>query len=104
MIESIWNKTYHHGNIKGLPGLSLLTAVNADNGKHWLVAELRISQTADAINLTTTASLTPAQMRELGVMLIAQARRVEDELIPLLHPEPELIPFTLYHEPEEAVA
>jgi hypothetical protein len=101
---SIWNQTYHHHAIKGLPDLALLTAVNEDTSKRWLVAELSITQSAGAINLSATASLTPAQMRELGVALIAQARRVENDLIPLLHPEPELIPFQLYHEPEEVAA
>ncbi len=101
---SIWNQTYRHHAIKGLPDLALLTAVNEDTSKRWLVAELRITQRAGAIDPMAAATLTPAQMRELGAMLIAQARRVEDELIPLLHPEPELIPFHLYHEPEEVAA
>lgn len=102
---SIWQKTYHRNTVKGLPGLELVTAVNArENGERYLVVNLEIASHGDATTLTATASLTPSQMRELAVALIAQARRVEDELIPLLHPEPELIPFQLYHEPEETPA
>lgn len=102
---SIWQRTYYRTTIKGLPGLDLVTAVNSrENGERYLVVNLGIASHGDATNLTATADLTPAQMRELAVALIAQARRVEHDLIPLLHPEPDLIPFRLYHEPEEAMA
>lgn len=102
---SIWQDTYHRSTIKGLSGLDLVTAVNdRENGERYLVVNLQIAACAEATNLTATADMTPAQMRELAVALIAQARRVEYELIPLLHPQPEIIPFQLSHEPEEATA
>jgi len=102
---SIWQDTYHRNTIKGLPGLDLVTAVNdREDGKRYLVVNLQIAAHGAATNLTATADLTPAQMRELAGALIAQARRIEHDLIPLLHPEPDLIPFRLYHEPEEAMA
>lgn len=102
---SIWQKSYHCATIKGLPGLDLVTAVNATaDGDRYLVAKITITAHSAALKVSAGADLTPAQMRELGLALIAQARRVETELIPLLYPAPAIIPFQLYHEPEEASA
>jgi hypothetical protein len=47
-------------------------------------------------------NLTPEKMRDLAGLLNQHAARIEAELIPLLHPEPEIIPFQFYHEPEAA--
>lgn len=105
---NIWKDTYRNITLKGLPGVELLTAVNSttddDDQSRYLVARLSIEARSDAVHVIARADMTPAQMRELAVSLIAQARRIEDELIPLLHPAPEIIPFRLHHEPEEAAA
>lgn len=105
MIESIWSKTYQSHKVPGLEAVSVTTAIHGESPlPRTLIAdlELRSGRCGDQTQSRVDVAMTPAQMRALAGLLTAAAQRVEDELLPLLHREPELIPFTLTLEPEAA--
>lgn len=96
MIESTWSKTYRKQALPGLTVVSIVTAIHGDPPiDRTLVADLQIRQTGGGVDTRVDVPMTPTQMRALAGLLTAAAQRVEDELIPLLHPKPDLIPFTL---------
>lgn len=97
MIESIWSRTYQADKVPGLEMLSITTAIHGEPPlSRTLVAdlELRAGRSGDQTRTSVGVPMTPAQMRALAELLTAAAQRVEDELLPLLYREPELIPFT----------
>ncbi len=105
MNETIWDQTYRRDDIPRLHGVSVLTALSEHTpGQRALVAQLDITLNHDAfaVEVCATVKMAPAQMRALAELLRTHADRVEHELIPLLAPAPEIIPFQLYTEPEAA--
>lgn len=105
MENDIWMTTYQRDKLAGLPGVTLLSAVNQrDDGTRWLCAELAIDPggRSDAIRTAIEIRMTPAQMRALPDLLQAHATRIETVLMPQLHPAPTIIPIALYREPETA--
>lgn len=96
MIESIWSKTYQSHKVPGLEAVSVTTGVHGDTPlTRRLVADLEIRVAINHCTTRVDVAMTPAQMRALAGLLTAAAQRVEDELLPLLYREPEVIPFTL---------
>jgi hypothetical protein len=96
MIESTWNKTYRRQALPGLTVVSVVTAVHGDYPINpTLVADLQIRQAGGGVDTRVDIPMTPAQMRALAGLLTEAASRVEDDLLPLLEREPDIIPFTL---------
>jgi hypothetical protein len=101
--KDIWDKTYRRDAVAGIKTISLMTVVSEYTpGERKLKAELEIATHSADVTVAATARMTPTQMRALADLLRLHADRVEHELIPLLSPTPEIIPFQLYHEPEAA--
>lgn len=105
--NSIWDQTYLKTTLKHLPVVDVFSAIHGNGAHRQLIARINIDTASgggEAIKTHVALNLTPAQMRDLANLLNQHAARIEDELIPLLHPEPapEIIPFQLYHEPEAA--
>lgn len=100
----IWNETYKHDPVRGLPEVSLLSVISETAHQRRLVARMEIeTHDPDAtVRWMAYVSMTPTQMRALAATLQATATRVEQVLIPKLHPEPTIIPIALYREPEPA--
>jgi len=100
----IWDETYKREQIRGLPDVSLLSVISEADHQRRLVVRMEI-ETRDpnaTVRWTTWVSMTPTQMRALAASLQATATRVEQVLIPKLHPEPTIIPIALYREPDAA--
>lgn len=98
MIESIWSRTYQADKVPGLEILSVTTAIHGEPPlSRTLVADLKLRPgcESDQVQARVEVPMTPAQMRALAGLLTAAAQRVEDELLPMLYREPEIIPFTL---------
>lgn len=103
MDNNLWSKTYRKQALPGLEAVSITTAIHGDTPlTRRLVADLEIRAGINHVTARVDVAMTPAQMRLLAIELNLAAQRVEDELIPLLAPAPELIPFQLYREPETA--
>lgn len=101
--NDIWDETYKNDRIRGLPDVSVLTVIAGTRERRRLVARMDIDAgDLNGVCISAQVHMTPTQMRALAASLLAHAARVEQVLIPKLQPEPQIIPFTLYHEPEAA--